>query len=208
MTSLVRAFWIICNRVLFKLKGISFGKRLKVCNKLYLSVDKDCTVLIGDGFVFSSGRNYNPLARNIKGSISIEKGASLTIGRNVGISSCCLWIYDYLSIGNNTKIGADTIILDSDAHSIDYLLRRSPADRVNARKSGITIGSDVLIGTRCIILKGVSIGDRTIIGSGSVVTKNIPADCIAAGNPCKVVKYLNFNKMNNNEGSICSDMSQ
>ena len=138
MTSLVRAFWIICNRVLFKLKGISFGKRLKVCNKLYLSVDKDCTVLIGDGFVFSSGRNYNPLARNIKGSISIEKGASLTIGRNVGISSCCLWIYDYLSIGNNTKIGADTIILDSDAHSIDYLLRRSPADRVNARKSGIT----------------------------------------------------------------------
>ena len=54
----------------------------------------------------------------------------------------------------------------------------------------IIIGDDVLIGTNCIVLKGVRIGARSIIGAGSIVTKDIPSDCIAAGNPAKVIKYL------------------
>lgn len=49
-----------------------------------------------------------------------------------------------------------------------------------------------MIGTRCIILKGVHIGDRCIIGAGSVVVKDIPADSIAAGNPCRVIKKINY----------------
>lgn len=53
------------------------------------------------------------------------------------------------------------------------------------------IEDDVLIGTRCIIFKGVTIGARSVIGSGSVVTKSMPSDCIAAGNPCKVIKFTN-----------------
>ena len=48
-----------------------------------------------------------------------------------------------------------------------------------------------IIGTRCILLKGVTIGARRIIGSGSVVTKSIPVDCIAVGNLCKVISLLN-----------------
>ena len=54
-------------------------------------------------------------------------------------------------------------------------------------------GLDVrgLIGARSIILKGVKIGARSVIGSGSIVTQNIPSDCIAAGNPCKIIKYIN-----------------
>ena len=59
----------------------------------------------------------------------------------------------------------------------------------NKKNSPIQIDDDVLIGTRSIILKGVHIGARTIIGSGSIVTKDIPADCIAAGNPCKILKF-------------------
>ena len=64
-------------------------------------------------------------------------------------------------------------------------------DCFTAKSKPIVIEDDVLIGTRCIILKGVTIGARTIIGSGSVVTKSIPADCIAAGNPCQVIKSNN-----------------
>ncbi|HIS10399.1 MAG TPA: acyltransferase, partial [Candidatus Avibacteroides excrementipullorum] len=48
----------------------------------------------------------------------------------------------------------------------------------------------VFIGMNCLILKGVTIGARSIIAAGSVVTKNIPSDCIAAGNPAKVIKHL------------------
>lgn len=88
-------------------------------------------------FGFSSGGGYNPLARNIKGAIEMESNSSLFIGDNVGISSSCLWVYDFLKIGNNVKIGGDCIIMDSDTHSINYIERRNGrTDRPNAKKSG------------------------------------------------------------------------
>lgn len=186
-----RKIWILVNRLRFKRARIQFGQDMRVCDSIHLKMGRNSHITIGNNFAFSSG-NYNPLSRNIEGAIELEVDARISIGDNVGISSSCLWIYDYLTIGDNTKIGADCIVLDSDAHSLDYMDRRhGKTDRPNARKAGITIGNDVLIGTRSIILKGVEIGDRVIIGSGSVVTKSIPADCIAAGNPCKVIKYIN-----------------
>lgn len=192
MVNFRRKFWILINRTIFKLKGIKFGRDLRVYDRIYVKLKGNNTIKIGNNFAFSSGGNYNPLARNIRGSIELEQNASLIIGNNVGVSSICLRVYSSCSIGNNVKIGADTIILDSDAHSLNYLNRRNGSlDRPNAHRKPITIEDDVLIGMRCIILKGVTIGAKTIIGSGSVVTKSIPSDCIAAGNPCKVIKYLN-----------------
>lgn len=55
----------------------------------------------------------------------------------------------------------------------------------------VTIGEECWIGGHATICPGVTIGDRTVIGAGSVVTKDIPADCLAVGNPAKVIKYLN-----------------
>lgn len=97
------------------------------------------------------------------------------------------------------KVGGDCIIMDTDAHNLDHLTRRShvltpegySVDGVSAATAGIIIEDDVLIGTRCIILKGVTIGARSVIGSGSVVTKSIPSDSIAAGNPCRVIRARN-----------------
>ena len=57
---------------------------------------------------------------------------------------------------------------------------------------------DVWIGARCIILKGVTIGERSVIGAGSVVVSDIPADCIAAGNPCKVIRSISNETVNSN----------
>ena len=54
----------------------------------------------------------------------------------------------------------------------------------------IHIGEDMWIGGSVVICPGVSIGHRSVIGAGSVVTKDIPADVIAAGNPCKVIRHL------------------
>lgn len=88
------------------------------------------------------------------------------------------------------------MILDTDTHQIDFLARRGEkapkaGDKTTMVQSvPVTIEDDVWIGANCQILKGVTIGARTVIGAGSVVTKSIPADCIAAGNPCKVLKKL------------------
>lgn len=194
-----KIFYVRWNRLIFKLNSISYGVNLCVYNKFYLLKRPGAQIEIGNNFVFTSGEAYNPLARNIRGSIYLEDNAVLKIGNNTGISSSSIRVKDRIVIGNYVKIGADSILMDTDAHNLDYRIRRENlrndkgrlVDTVTAKASPIVIEDDVLIGTRCIILKGVTIGARSIIGSGSVVTKSIPSDCIAAGNPCRVIRFIN-----------------
>ena len=81
--------------------------------------------------------------------------------------------------------------MDSDAHSLSYVDRReSVQDMKNRIDKEIVVNDDVLIGANSIILKGVHIGARSVVGAGSVVTKDVPSDCIVAGNPAKVIKGL------------------
>ena len=170
--------------------------RILRCSKIYL-ISKG-TIRIGNDFMFTSGDCINPISRNLRGCIYTEPHSKITIGDRVGISSSSFWISKELTIGNDVKIGADTLVIDTDSHQIDYRLRKKfPHNQEEAfflnsqiHSAPITIEDDVWIGAKCIILKGVTIGARSIIGAGSVVTKNIPSDCIAAGNPCKVIKYL------------------
>lgn len=160
---------------------------------------KNSSLTIGDNFVFTSGDAINPLCRNIRGKIFIDESASISIGNNSGISSACLWAKEKIVIGNGVNIGGDCIIMDTDAHNLDWrvrarLVRDEKGDIINdsrtAKSAPIVIEDNVLIGTRCIILKGVTVGARSVIAAGSVVTKSIPLDCIAGGNPCKVIRYF------------------
>ena len=190
-------FYPMYNQILFKLNNVHHGKNFKVFNKIYL-IGKGA-IKIGNDFMFTSGDCINPISRNLRGCIYTEQDAKITIGDRVGISSSSFWISKELTIGNDVKIGADTLIIDTDSHQIDYRLRKKyPHNQEEAlflnsqiHSAPITIEDDVWIGAKCIILKGVTIGARSIIGAGSVVTKNIPSDCIAAGNPCKPIKFLN-----------------
>lgn len=194
---LKRLFFIHLNRRLFKLYGVSYGKNMNVYNRIYLTINKG-GVSIGRNFTFTSDDGINPICRNIRGQIFIEKGAKIKIGDNCGISSACLWAKKSISIGNNVNIGGDCIIMDTDAHNIDFRIRNGSIrdkngkcfDSISAKSSPIVIENDVWIGARVIILKGVSIGARSIIAAGSVVTKSIPSDCIAGGNPCKVIRQI------------------
>ena len=118
----------------------------------------------------------------------MENGASLIIGNNVGMSSTRMWVHDSVTIGDNVKVGACVLITDTDAHPMNYEVRRTSNE--GTKSAPIVIEDDVWVGAHSIILKGVTIGARSVIGAGSVVTKSIPADCVAAGNPCKVIKTL------------------
>ena len=79
-----------------------------------------------------------------------------------------------IHIGDNTWILNGAMIL---AH-----------DHCRGLKTDTYIGSDCVIGIRSIVMPGITIGDQSVIGGGSVVTKNIPSNCIAVGNPAKVIK--------------------
>lgn len=178
-----RRFYRIC----FRLRGIHYGKRMRVFDSMYIKGRGQ--ICIGDNFTFVSG-GINPLNRNIKGCIYTKQPqAKIIIGNNVGVSSSVIWCNNSIHIGNNVLVGANCIIIDDDAHPIDFLNRRL---RVGGGNSApIVIEDDVWIGMNCIILKGITIGARSIIGAGSVVTKSIPSDVVAAGNPCQIIRHIN-----------------
>lgn len=183
-----RGLYVKWNAFKLKMTGAKIGKNCSIYNKLYYFLHPKGVIEIGDNFTFSTGSNFNQLSRNIRGSIYVAENAVLKIGDNVGISSSCIWVTDSITIGNHVNIGADTLILDTDAHHLDWQERRNGGERSS---KPIIIEDDAFIGTRSIILKGVTIGARSIIGAGSVVAKSIPPDCVAAGNPCKIIRMNN-----------------
>ena len=191
LSKIESAFQWRFGRFIFRMNGLSFGKNLIINGYVYVKNGLNTVGKIGDNCTFKSGKGLNPLSRNIKSQICIENNASLIVGNNCGFSSVCLWAHKSIQIGNFVNVGADTIILDSDAHSLSFIDRRNiEIDLNNKINKSIIIEDDVLIGTRCIILKGVRIGARSIIGSGSVVVNDIPENSIAAGNPARVIKKI------------------
>ena len=176
------------NRMILKSHGVVFGKNIQIPSKV-LWLIRGARITIGDNFYLSSGNGVNPIASNLQADVYVEPGAALTIGNNVGMSSTRLWIHESARIGNNVKIGGCVLITDTDAHPMDYMARRSSNE--GTKSAPVVIEDDVWVGAHCIILKGVTIGARSVIGAGSVVTKSIPADCVAAGNPCRVIKIIN-----------------
>lgn len=187
-------------RLFLSLDGKNGSLRLRNM-RVYYEVDiwDNFSIIFGDDFVFSSGSCINPICRNICGSLyTMTENAKIEIGDRVGISSACIWSKERITIGNDVNIGGDCLIIDNDAHPHDYIKRRrkfitdfgEEKYNMSIPASPIKIDDDVWIGARCQILKGVHIGARSIIAAGSVVTKDIPSDCVAGGNPAKVIKYL------------------
>jgi len=114
----------------------------------------------------------------------------LRVGNNSYIANNAIFgIADSITIGKYCLIGGGTFI-DNDGHPLDYKQREKnlPVERSQIRS--IEIGNHVWIGNNTIILKGVRIGDRAIIGVGSVVTHDVPSDCVYAGNPARLVKKI------------------
>lgn len=197
-SKIIDKFSLVINRLRFRLYDIEYGEKMRVTGFPYLILENTSIVKVGDYFEFSNGHGANALARNIRGCIKAERNSKIIIGDNVGISSGVVWAKSSIRIGDNVKIGAGSIILDTDCHSLDWKIRSSmeftslteSLDSCNAKSSPIVIEDDVMIGMGCVILKGVKIGEHSIIAAGSIVTRNIPSDVIAGGNPCKVIKHL------------------
>lgn len=184
------------NPIMFQSAGATIGSKFTAYNRVYLKFYKGAKLTIGDNFTLFSGDTINPIAKNIKASFFLNNNAELIIGNHVGMSSPTIRCNEKITIGDNVRLGALVTILDTDSHSLNYLDRRigGETDKRNTKNKPVIIEDDALIGAYSIILKGSHIGARSIIGAGSVVAGDIPADCIAAGNPCKVIKSLKISK--------------
>lgn len=169
-------------------KGVKFGNLPKCWGMPYLFRYPYSKIIIGRNFKVNSSFKSNNIGMYSRSRITTnDKYAEVIIGDNVGISATTISSFSKIVIGENTLIGGNVLITDSDWHAIEPEFR---TDGKKVRNSPVIIGKNVFIGTRSIILKGVTIGDNSVIGAGSVVTGNIPANVIAAGNPCVVIKSL------------------
>ena len=92
-----------------------------------------------------------------------------------------------ISIGDDVQITAGVTIL---THGYDWAVLKRVYGEVLGSSGAVDIGNNVFIGMHATILKGVRIGNNVIIGANSLVNKNIPDNCVAVGNPCRVVMNL------------------
>jgi acetyltransferase-like isoleucine patch superfamily enzyme len=137
------------------------------------------TIQIGKHCTFRSDQTSNLIGVNRKCILSThEKEAKIIIGDNCGFSGVTIGAAREITIGKNVLCGANSVITDFDWHS----------DISNTHPEPVIIHDNVWIGLNVVILKGVEIGENAIIGANSLVLKSIPANVVAGGNPCKVLK--------------------
>lgn len=138
---------------------------------------------------------FNQLFHSTENNFHIELpfrcdyGYNIKLGKNFYSNyNCTMLDCAPIIIGDNVMF-APNVSLFTAAHPLDAELRNTGIEFAMP----ITIGNNVWIGGNAVIMPNVTIGNNTVIGAGSVVTRNIPDNCIAAGNPCKVLRRLNEN---------------
>ena len=162
--------------------GVKLGSNVSFDGKCHFKRFPKSKISIGDNCEFLSRPNANLIGIDRPCMVStLTEEANLEIGNNCGFSGTVIGAFTKIKLGNNVRCGANTLITDSDWHPGDT--------RVGASKP-VTIGDNVWLGINGVVLKGVEIGENTVIGANSLVTKSIPANVIAAGNPCKEIAKL------------------
>ncbi|MEG1427615.1 MAG: DapH/DapD/GlmU-related protein, partial [Oscillospiraceae bacterium] len=113
-------------------------------------------------------------------------GKTVTIGEGTYINSNLTLVDDYkITIGKDVLF-APNVTISTTGHPVHYQLR--PHGEMYS--FAVTIGDHVWIGSNTVICPGVTIGENSVIGAGSIVVKDIPANTIAVGNPCKVLREI------------------
>ncbi|MDK0710411.1 sugar O-acetyltransferase [Clostridium perfringens] len=146
-------------------------KREKILKKMFAEIGDDCYI--------EPPFHANWGGKNVHFGNGVYANFNLTM-----VDDCDIFV------GNNVLFGPN-VTLSAGTHPIHPELRSKQAQY----NIPIYIGNNVWIGANSVILPGVNIGDNSVIGAGSVVTKDIPSNVVAVGNPCRVLREINENDM-------------
>jgi acetyltransferase-like isoleucine patch superfamily enzyme len=197
-----KGFWAFLRGLLFRPRLRQSGPRLfvgrhaRILFPRHLSVGGN--VALGDyTFLSCIGRQGVHLGSNVRirefGWVQVTShltrlGEGVTVGDNTYIGPHALiGAGAGVVIGRNVALGAYVQLLGEDHEFADGTL---PINQQGVRRRGIRIADDCWLGNNVIVLDGVSIGSHTVIGAGSVVTHDVPSNCVAVGNPARVIRTL------------------
>ena len=146
-------------------RPFEYDKRLSLLKQLFAEIGEHCYV-------------EPPLRANWGKHTHIGKHFYANFNLTL-VDDTHIYIGDYVLIGPNVTIATAS-------HPID------PKPRALGAQSNhsVRIGNNVWIGAHCVILPGISIGDNTVIGAGSIVTKDVPSNVVAVGNPCRIMRPI------------------
>jgi acetyltransferase-like isoleucine patch superfamily enzyme len=159
---------------------LRYGKRLQtdgicfVCPQVTLEIGPDATLRIGRWAWIGHGTKI----RAHEGEVSI--GAKTVIGQEATISC-----FQHVSIGRECIIADRVMLIDFD-HGVTEVDR--PIREQGIYKRDVRVGHNVWIGYGACLLRGVTVGDNSVIGTSSVVTSDVPADCVVGGIPARLIR--------------------
>jgi len=177
----------ICIPVWLRWLGVTCGQGCSFIGRPIITLAPGGTIALGEGVRVFSRANSNPAGLphpTILAALTPE--SAITIGKNTAISGASIAARVKVTIGSHVMIGAGACIWDTDFHPVDPYKRHQHPTR-DARCAPVVIQDDVFIGARAMILKGVTVGWGAVIGAGAVVTRNVEAGQVVAGNPAVVI---------------------
>jgi acetyltransferase-like isoleucine patch superfamily enzyme len=180
-------FCTIFANLLLRSMGVHVGSGCRFVGIPLVSRYPYSSISLGQNSFLRSDSKSNLVGINHRCILStFGESSTIRIGSKVGMSGAVIGALESVSIGDNVLLGANSIITDFDWHDPLPFKRRLS----RGKSKPVVIGNNVWIGLNVLVLKGVCIGDNSVIGANSVVTKYIPENVLAVGNPCKVVKEL------------------
>lgn len=177
--------------IYLELLGVELGKGVKPIGIPLVEKCGQSRIRIGNYVTLRSTSRSNAIGVNHRIVLrTTQPGAEILIGEHVGISGGAICAKKSIRIGAYSVLGSNVVLADNDFHPIRPEGRRYNRNDRDIPALEIDIRDNVWIGADSYILKGVTIGENSVIGAMSVVTKSIPPNCVAAGNPAKVIRHL------------------
>lgn len=167
--AVVRAAWYLRSATSVKSLARVWGRP---------SIRNSGQLVIGERFRLVSDIARTEIVSGPQGKVEIGDRVYINYG-------CSISAQELVRIGSDASIGTHCILMDNDFHSIHPALRNEMPP-----SQPIILEENVWLGSRVIVLHGVTIGRDSVIGAGSVVTRDIPPGCVAAGLPAKVIREI------------------
>jgi acetyltransferase-like isoleucine patch superfamily enzyme len=152
----------------------------------FVRLRNNCRLIIGHDSIFSATTRFE------------RDGAEIVIGDRCFIGRSNLICYTRITIGDDVIMSWGITVVDHNSHSVVTTERSSDVkdwksgfkNWSNVKSLPVNIHDKAWIGFNAILLKGVTVGQGAIVGAGAVVTKDVPAYCVVAGNPARVIREL------------------
>ena len=171
--------------------GVVLAPGVRIVGPPIIDLADRGSLVIGEGSTLISSLLWTALGVSRPVILrTLLPGARITIGSNVGMSGTTICSARAVTIGDRVLFGADVMVADTDFHPLDDFPRTGRAIPAPSDHDQVSIGSDVFVGARSIILKGTTIGDGAVIGAGSVVAGDVPARAVVAGVPARFIRWV------------------